>query len=579
LNFEFVRAYSEESARELVRRLSTTDDDPYKTLLGPVFDGPNSPDTWRTILALLIVLTFGSLAAGAGVGGGGIFVPVFSALLELGGKASAPLSKITILGGSIGSMCFIGWKHHPDALKRPVIDYEVSTFMQAGELLGVTIGVVCNLLLPDLVILMFLFVVLIFNGWRTIKKGTSKYTQETAALASASKKNTRATPGPEKFPSEQCSEDSSIDIAQTEPGISLACFQPCSLDTAAQNDLDAFVESLNLGHCSESLNRCGVKSLFNLEAKDDLTLSKNGMDGAEILKLRRALHHLRLEAASTVAPGFDEGLVLEAPWTPTPMTPDVATEESVNQFDLQSAELAQLYKDTEAQWPLWAYATVVGMVAYTFVYAYLKEDPFNACFPINWVFWLWLFSPILVLGLCSLAIGAYLCRLHEKRLRLGFNYLATDIQWTTYRQFKFAGTSVVAGFAAGLLGIGGGMILGPLFVEMGMQPQVSAASCAYMIFWTGLSAVVQYYLIGAFGWQWLAVFGAAGLISGQIGQRGVYYAIKKYKRPSVLIFILGFIIILAVVLMTVSESILLAREWTTTEDMFALDTSWTECEE
>lgn len=46
--------------------------------------------------------------------------------------------------------------------------------------------------------------------------------------------------------------------------------------------------------------------------------------------------------------------------------------------------------------------------------------------------------------------------------------------------------------AAGLLGIGGGMVIGPLFIEIGMQPQVGTASCAFMILWTATSGVIQY---------------------------------------------------------------------------------------
>ena len=46
---------------------------------------------------------------------------------------------------------------------------------------------------------------------------------------------------------------------------------------------------------------------------------------------------------------------------------------------------------------------------------------------------------------------------------------------------------------AGLLGIGGGMVIGPLFMSIGMQPQVGTSSCAFMILWTAASGVLNYY--------------------------------------------------------------------------------------
>ena len=39
-----------------------------------------------------------------------------------------------------------------------------------------------------------------------------------------------------------------------------------------------------------------------------------------------------------------------------------------------------------------------------------------------------------------------------------------------------AATGVIAGILAGLLGVGGGMILGPIFNELEFLPQVSSAT-------------------------------------------------------------------------------------------------------
>lgn len=51
--------------------------------------------------------------------------------------------------------------------------------MQSGELLGVTLGVLLNLMLPEVVIMVFLAVLLSFNAYKTINKGIAKYHKET----------------------------------------------------------------------------------------------------------------------------------------------------------------------------------------------------------------------------------------------------------------------------------------------------------------------------------------------------------------------------------------------------------------
>ena len=110
-----------------------------------------------------------------------------------------------------------------------------------------------------------------------------------------------------------------------------------------------------------------------------------------------------------------------------------------------------------------------------------------------------------------------------------------DMQWTVAQLKKFPFTAVQAGVMAGLLGIGGGMVIGPLFMAIGMQPQVpphprstltrplltqlcphpsppnytiapsphrpiapsphqvGTSSCAFMILWTAVSGVLNYY--------------------------------------------------------------------------------------
>ena len=54
----------------------------------------------------------------------------------------------------------------------------------------------------------------------------------------------------------------------------------------------------------------------------------------------------------------------------------------------------------------------------------------------------------------------------------------------------------VAGLCAGLFGIGGGIIKGPLMLEMGISPQVASATSAFMILFTAASATFQYAMLG-----------------------------------------------------------------------------------
>jgi len=116
------------------------------------------------------------------------------------------------------------------------------------------------------------------------------------------------------------------------------------------------------------------------------------------------------------------------------------------------------------------------------------------------------------------------------------------MQWDGATLRRFPKTALLAGVTAGLLGIGGGMVIGPLFLAIGMEPQVGTSSCAFMILWTALSGVVSYGADGNLG-AGLAVWCVSfGFISGQIGQRLVNHILKKTGRPSYVVFLLGSII-------------------------------------
>lgn len=156
-----------------------------------------------------------------------------------------------------------------------------------------------------------------------------------------------------------------------------------------------------------------------------------------------------------------------------------------------SPELKAVYAQAARQFPAWAYLIILGMTAFTVIYAVIKRDVLNPCAGPA-AFWIWNFSPVLVLGAAMVAIAKILNAMHVERERLGYRYQPDDIQFSKEQLNKFPVTAINAGVAAGLLGIGGGMVIGPLFIEIGMQPQVGTASCAFMILWTATSGVVQY---------------------------------------------------------------------------------------
>lgn len=85
---------------------------------------------------------------------------------------------------------------------------------------------------------------------------------------------------------------------------------------------------------------------------------------------------------------------------------------------------------------------------------------------------------------------------YEYRKSIDYPYNNTDIKWDAPMIFvKFPLYSFLSGLMAGLLGIGGGLILGPLLLELGLHPVVSTATSNFLVLFTSSSTSIQFILL------------------------------------------------------------------------------------
>mmetsp|Transcript_54351 Transcript_54351/g.151383 ORF Transcript_54351/g.151383 Transcript_54351/m.151383 type:complete len:539 (-) Transcript_54351:115-1731(-) len=497
--------------------------DAYDPVKGGLLDG--GFDVWLLLVVTVFVIGLGSLAAGAGVGGGGLFVPLFAFVLGVGAKAAVPMSKATILGGAMGNMISIALARHPDPAKsRPLIDYEASTFMQSGELLGVIFGVLLNMLLPEIAIIVFLALLLSFNGFKTLQKGVQKYKEETVKMRSADREAT--TNNLDEL--ERQSEDSP---APTNFGSGLAALELWDIMLYDKDYIEKTTDSTDEG--TGDTPSSGTNT--------DDTNATHGSDSK------------RRESKNTVASS------------------------TMSQTDAQKALLQTILDQDAQQFPLWSWVLLALMTLYTIAYALIKKAVLSTCDPIT--YWLWYFSPVPVLFGFMYVTAKILKKRHEDRVRAGYKFVGDgeekpayrDMKWTDETLFRFPSVALLAGVSAGLLGIGGGMVIGPLFIQLDMQPKVGSSSCAFMILWTAASGVVQYVFAGKIGIQFILYGVFVGLISGQMGQRIVDAALKKTGRPSYVIFLLGGIVSVACVAMTATGTFKVVQAIAAGENVLKLD--------
>ncbi|KAM1507512.1 hypothetical protein TB2_016580 [Malus domestica] len=119
--------------------------------------------------------------------------------------------------------------------------------------------------------------------------------------------------------------------------------------------------------------------------------------------------------------------------------------------------------------------------------------------------------------------------------------------WKVHQLVIYCLFGVIAGIVGGLLGLGGGFIMGPLFLELGIPPQVSSATATFAMTFSSSMSVVEYYLLKRFPVPYAVYLTAVATVAALVGQHIVRRLIILFGRASLIIFILAFTIFVSAI--------------------------------
>mmetsp|Transcript_7614 Transcript_7614/g.18012 ORF Transcript_7614/g.18012 Transcript_7614/m.18012 type:complete len:549 (-) Transcript_7614:171-1817(-) len=359
----------------------------------------------HTVCTILIAVT-AMLAAAAGTGGGGIFVPLFLLLLGLQAKEAVPLSQALIVGGAIVNVLMFSGDRHPNNPEMPKIDYKVIMMMNPGLAAGVTIGVILHRLSPQWLIVALLWITLIITFDKSMRKGVQLYQKESEQLAIAS----AGGPG--------------------------------------------------------------------------------GMGG-------------------------DAG----TPWT-------------VLRQKMGSIQQFPRLAETQTLPMLMICATWFVFLALSLV----QVVPCTAPWFIN-------VGAMMLVAIAFTIGGAVLVQ------KGGAGPVEGALSWDAQKLMVYPFYAGVAGFLGGLVGIGGGIVMGPLLLELGMVPEANQATTAMFVFLSSTLATIQFLLLGAHMPQYVLWFTSWVIAATFLGQTLIEYLLKRYKRASIIVLSIAIVIGLSAVLM------------------------------
>lgn len=149
----------------------------------------------------------------------------------------------------------------------------------------------------------------------------------------------------------------------------------------------------------------------------------------------------------------------------------------------------------------------------------------------------------------SLWMRAGLIEKWKLKRRINYIFIPGDIEWNERNTIIYPSLCFFAGFFAGMFGVGGGIVKGPLMLQMGVHPLVAAGTTAVMIMFTSVAATTMFIAFGTLTWDYAWFLFIVGLITTTVGQYGVGYLVDKYKRYSYISMSIGAVVLISTVLM------------------------------
>ncbi|KAI5001545.1 hypothetical protein ZWY2020_026195 [Hordeum vulgare] len=145
---------------------------------------------WRTVLGSFIGFFGAALGSIGGVGGGGIFVPMLTLIVGFDTKSATAMSKCMITGAAVSTVyCNLKLKH--PTLNMPMIDYDLALLIQPMLMMGVSIGVICNVIFPDWLVTVLFIILSLVTSTKAFLKGVETWKKETLMKREAAVKKSK----------------------------------------------------------------------------------------------------------------------------------------------------------------------------------------------------------------------------------------------------------------------------------------------------------------------------------------------------------------------------------------------------
>jgi uncharacterized membrane protein YfcA len=169
------------------------------------------------------------------------------------------------------------------------------------------------------------------------------------------------------------------------------------------------------------------------------------------------------------------------------------------------------------------------------------------------LYWFLMFS-FLIIGLAyDYFIINHIETEYSYRKIINFPYDEKDINWTKSTIIKLCCIGFIAGFVAGVIGIGGGVVLGPILLDLGIHPVVGTVTTNMLVLITSSSTTFQFILFKMLNIQYGIICIIFSALGSYCGTYLVNTYVKKTGKQSFIVLVLFCVVIISAAVLPLSS--------------------------
>ncbi|KAJ6416443.1 hypothetical protein OIU84_002328 [Salix udensis] len=123
------------------------------------------------VIAGVLCFIAASISSAGGIGGGGLYIPILTIVASLDLKTASSFTAFMVTGGSVANVMCNMFTRSAKFGGQTLVDYDIAILSEPFMLLGVSVGVICNLVFPEWLVTILFAVFLACSTFKTCQKG------------------------------------------------------------------------------------------------------------------------------------------------------------------------------------------------------------------------------------------------------------------------------------------------------------------------------------------------------------------------------------------------------------------------